>query len=123
MNDDLKKAKERAKLAQDEATQRRLLDSIDDGRDNLTRAYRLLTFGLVLAIGGVALVIGTAVAQTLLPLPSEWGFIHILYAVIIITGGSITGSAWFDQLPPAQKALKRAERAHRNWSMGEREDW
>lgn len=123
MNDDWKKAKERAKLAQDEATQRRLLDSIEDGRENLARARRLLTAGLVLAIGGVALVIVTAVAQATLPLPSELGFIHLLYMAIILTGGGMTGSAWFDQLPPAQKALKRAERAHRNWSMGEREDY
>jgi hypothetical protein len=107
----------------DETTELRLLDSIEDGRENLRRARRQLTAGLVLAIGGMALVIGTAVAQIALPLPSELGFIHILYVAIILTGGGITGSAWFDGLPPARKALKRAERAHRNWTMGERGDW
>jgi hypothetical protein len=101
----------------------RLLDDIDDARERLTRMRRAFTVGLVLAVGGVALVLGTATAQTLLPLPAAWGFIYILYTAMIVTGGAVTATAWLDELPPARKALKRAERAHRNWTMGESEDW
>lgn len=101
----------------------RLLDDIEDARERLTRMRRALTVGIMLAVGGVALVIGTATAQTLLPLPAAWGFIYILYTAMIVGGGGITVTAWLDELPPARKALKRAERAHRNWTMGAPGDW
>lgn len=101
----------------DEVRGLRLLDDIEDAKERLTEARRALRLGIGLIVAGVALVIGTAVAQIAFALPDGLGFIHILYAAIIFFGGTVSLTT-LDFLPSARRTLKLAERAHRDWTMG-----
>lgn len=98
-----------------------LLDALEDAREDHDRDRRQLTFGLWLGFGSLVAILGTAVGMML----AHWagfdlgmlGLAHLLYVATLITGGVITGDTWFEDLPRSRKALKKAQRAHRNHTL------
>lgn len=97
----------------------RLLDDLEDAQEEFDRKRRQLAFGLWLLFGGLVPGIGWMVLLSLMSsIGQNWGsasgFPAVVLVVVAIAGGVVTAGTWFEDLPDARKALKKAQRAHRN---------
>lgn len=99
-----------------------LLDALEDAQEELARHQRQLRWGLGLFFGGLMLGIGYMTMLSLLSsLGQNWGnasgFPAVVLVIVAIVGAVVTGGTWFDDLPKSRKALKKAQRAHRNYMI------
>ena len=98
-----------------------LLDSLEDAQEQIARVRRQLKIAITLTVSSVASIIVTVVTLSYLHVLGynlgAVGAINFLFGIMALCGAVATGDTWFEELPPARKQLKKAERAHRNFMI------
>lgn len=101
-----------------------LLDALEDAQEELACVQRQLHWGLGMLFGGLVPAIGwLTLLSVMSSFGQNWGnasgFPAVLLFVVAVAGAVITGGTWFEDLPRSRKALKKAQRAHRNYTLRE----
>lgn len=99
-----------------------ILDNLEDAQEEYDRHKRQLKWGVGLFYGGVVPAIGWLVLLSVMSsMGQNWGnaagFPAVLLFIVAVVGGVIVAGTWFEDLPRSRKALKKAQRAHRNALM------